>query len=115
MNKFVSAFLIISTLSMANGLMLATRAVRTPGFSLANLQKKKPTQKKVVAKKGAKAATAEEWRWFGRDRDSKAPPAFLKLYDGKGELLGKYPELKSYDKAKDAVKRNPYQNNAPIP
>ncbi len=50
----LSILLLALILSTANAFMLATRAVRSPGFSLANLQKKKPAspkQKSATPKK----------------------------------------------------------------
>lgn len=113
----MKAFLILLTLSSANAFLLATRAISSPGFSLKLLQKPKAVaekggKKKVLAK--AKGTTgAKEWRWFGRDRDSKAPPQFLKLYDGSTKL-GNYPELSGFEKPKDDIIRNPYKNNSPV-
>ena len=102
-------FLFIASLVSSNAFMMATRAVKSPGFSLSAL-KKKPTTKKTAE---ANTTAKKEWRIFGRDRDSKAPPAFLNLYNG-NDKLGKYPELKAYEKPGDYVQRNPYKNNAPV-
>uniref|UniRef100_A0A7S3PZG3 PS II complex 12 kDa extrinsic protein n=1 Tax=Chaetoceros debilis TaxID=122233 RepID=A0A7S3PZG3_9STRA len=130
-------FLFFITLSTANAFLLATRAVKSPGFSLKSLQKPKPapSPKKAIKKKAspkaaqkkaspkatqkkaspkADVATAgKEWRLFGRDRDSKTPPLFLKNNDG-SKKLGNYPDLSGFYKPENAVKRNPYKNNAPV-
>jgi len=145
--KFFLLILVVA-LSTADAFLLATRAVKSPGFSLNSLKQKKDlpkpkaqlakkATKKIVAKKmavkkiaaktvpkkvavkkiAAKTVTAvtdvKEWRLFGRDRDSKSPPLFLKLYDGSNKL-GKYPDLSGVEKSADGVKRNPYKNNAPL-
>uniref|UniRef100_A0A7S3PZU7 PS II complex 12 kDa extrinsic protein n=1 Tax=Chaetoceros debilis TaxID=122233 RepID=A0A7S3PZU7_9STRA len=121
-------FLFFITLSTANAFLLATRAVKSPGFSLKSLQKPKPapSPKKAIKKKAspkaaqkkatpkaAVAAVGKEWRLFGRDRDSKTPPLFLKNNDG-SKKLGNYPDLSGFYKPENAVKRNPYKNNAPV-
>ena len=132
--------LLILAISSTNAFLLATRAVKSPGFSLNSLQQKKAQKSKVVPKSKvivpkskvvvpkskvvqkkkpqkkatvAKSTDAKEWRLFGRDRDSKTPPLFLKLYDGSTKI-GKYPELSVFKKSSDDVKRNPYKNNAPL-
>merc|ERR1719491_1899656 len=132
-------FLFFVTLSTANAFLFATRAVKSPGFSLKSLQKAKPassprkkapmkkaspkatvkkaspkaTVKKASPKATPKKAVDKEWRLFGRDRDSKTPPLFLKNNDG-SKKLGNYPDLSGFYKPENAVKRNPYKNNAPV-
>ena len=109
MMKIMKLFLFVAGLAVANGFVAATRAVKSPGKDLSSfLNKKKP----AAAKKPV-APTGKEWRWVGRDRDSKAPPLFLTtLYKGP-KSIGRYKELTPYEKT-DEVKRNPYKNNAPI-
>jgi hypothetical protein len=102
--KIMKLILFISGLAVVNSFIAATRAVKSPGKKDFSFLKKKAT---------AKSSSLEEWRWFGRDRDSKTPPLFLTtLYRG-DKSIGSYKELTTYAK-QDAVKRNPYKNNAPI-
>ncbi len=111
MMKIVKLFLFILGLaSSASGFIVAaTRAVGKPGPSFSFV--KKAPAKKSGGTKGDPAK--KEWRWVGRDRDSKAPPLFLTtLYKGP-KSIGTYRELTPYED-KDKVKRNPYRNNSPI-
>jgi hypothetical protein len=126
--KVMKLILFISGLAIANGFIAATRAVKSPGLDMSFLKKKaaakssltknKPAAKASLAKKklvvkNSAATDKQEWRWLGRDRDSKTPPLFLTtLYRGP-QSIGRYRELTTYEK-KDEVKRNPYKNNAPI-
>jgi hypothetical protein len=101
--KIMKLILFISGLAVVNSFIAATRAVKSPGKDFSFLKKKA----------AAKSSSLKEWRWFGRDRGSKTPPLFLTtLYRGP-KSIGSYKELTPYAK-QDAVKRNPYKNNAPI-
>jgi hypothetical protein len=118
MQKVIQLILLISGIVAVNGFIVATRAVKSPGKSLSLL--KQTSARKSTSARGKQAdkkknvATGEkEWRWFGRDRDSKTPPLFLTtLYRGP-KSIGRYKELVPYEKENE-VKRNPYKNNAVV-
>jgi len=92
------------------------KAPAAPRKQLATKAARRSAPAKAPVKVAAvKKSSSNEFRWFGRDRNSKTPPLFLtSLYDG-SRKLGNYPDLSAVSKIESKNSgTNPYQMNSRV-